>query len=299
MAAPVRIEGSAWNDLRFVTLARLMGFADGEHALIKVSRIWSWQTDHYTPDAPTYIVDVDLVESALGVGGAAALVRARLAEEEPDGLRIRGSEGRIEWLYQRRKASARGGEARKRSASRSKKPSGLPPGLPEPDPEQSPLSLAPSPEEEDLSPARVAAAAPPGEEPQRAQRRAITAELWRELGRQRKAIAEELGIEARPLPAVGDQGERALALRLAGARDDRERDELVANAHHAIAVAVAEARATRSVQWLTGALFEDRSWRRAIGMTVEDASRPRASPSSGARQPHDPSPQHPRRMPLL
>jgi hypothetical protein len=150
MTAPVRIDAAAWGDLRFATLARLCGFADAEHALIKCAKIWSWQTEHYTPDSPTYVVDVEIVESALGAGGAEALVRARLAEEGPDGLRIRGSNGRIEWLWKSRNASARGGEATKRKHENKGRPDGLPAARPEPGPKTGqtpgPLSLSPDPD---------------------------------------------------------------------------------------------------------------------------------------------------------
>lgn len=125
MTAPVRIDAPAWGDLRFATLARLCGFADAEHALIKVAKIWSWQTEHYTPDAPTYEVDPELVDSALGEGGAGHMVRARLAEEGPGGLlRIKGTKGRIEWLFKKRASSAAGGEATKRKHSNQTGPDG-------------------------------------------------------------------------------------------------------------------------------------------------------------------------------
>lgn len=64
MSAPVRIEAEAWTDLRFATLARLMGFADAHHALIKTAVLWSWQAEHYTPEALTYVVDQDTAEGA-------------------------------------------------------------------------------------------------------------------------------------------------------------------------------------------------------------------------------------------
>jgi len=161
VTAPVRIDAAAWGDLRFATLARLCGFADAEHALIKCAKIWSWQTEHYTDTSPTYVVDPDLVESALGPGGADHLVRARLAEEGPDGLRIRGSKGRIEWLAQRRNASRRGGEATKRKRADETWPDGLPTAQPEARPEVGPnqgpltLSLPPDQRSDSPAPARV------------------------------------------------------------------------------------------------------------------------------------------------
>jgi hypothetical protein len=114
VTAPVRIEASDWGELKYATLARLMGFVDADHALVKVAKIWAWQTEHYTPERPTYVVDPEIAESALGPGGAAALLRARLAEEVPEGLLIPSAQGRIEWLHQRRSAAVRGGEATRR-----------------------------------------------------------------------------------------------------------------------------------------------------------------------------------------
>ncbi len=126
MTAPVRIEAEAWADLRFTTLARILGLADLDHALIRCARIWSWQAEHYTPESPTYVVDEDTIESALGVGGGAAMVRSRLAEEVPSGFRIKGTVGRIEWLYQRRVASAKGAAATKRKWDHTTGPTGPP-----------------------------------------------------------------------------------------------------------------------------------------------------------------------------
>lgn len=111
MTAPVRIDAEAWSDLRFATLARILKLADRDHALIKVARIWSWQAENYTPEKPTYVVDQDTIDSALGDGGSAAMVRARLAEEVPDGFRIKGAKGKIEWLWKLRQSASKGGEA--------------------------------------------------------------------------------------------------------------------------------------------------------------------------------------------
>jgi hypothetical protein len=153
VTAPVRIEACAWGDLRFATLARLCGFADAEHALIKCSKIWSWQTEHYTPDAPTYVVDAEIIESAIGELGAERMVRARLAEATPDGFRIKGSEDRIEWLWKSRRASAAGGEATKRKHANKGRPDGLPAAMPGARPEAGPQTgLTPGPLSPDLPP---------------------------------------------------------------------------------------------------------------------------------------------------
>lgn len=110
------------------------------------------------------------------------------------------------------------------------------------------------------------------------------AEIWAELEAARRRAAEEFGIEARPLPAQ-DPGERELASLLACG--DLERTS--ADARHAIAMAVLEARRDRSVQWLTGGIFHERTFRRLVGMTEADATRPRAGPRGGAERAPNPA----------
>lgn len=118
MTAAVRIESRAWNDLRFAALARLVGLVDADHALIKVARLWSWQTEHYKPERPTYVVKADIIEGALGPGGATAMVRAGLATETFDGYRIHGTEGQIEWRAGLSSTRQRAGQARAARARR-------------------------------------------------------------------------------------------------------------------------------------------------------------------------------------
>jgi uncharacterized phage protein (TIGR02220 family) len=115
VAASVRIESKAFEDPRFGILARLLGFADGHHALIKVARVWQWQAEEYAPDSPTYVVPNDILEHYLGLGAGEALVKSRLAYSEPVGFegsvgyRMRGAEGRIEWLWGKRQNGRKGG----------------------------------------------------------------------------------------------------------------------------------------------------------------------------------------------
>lgn len=175
MTSPVRIDAEAWGDLRFATLARLLGLADRDHALIKVARIWSWQTEHYTPEAPTYVIDPDIVESALGDGGVVALVRARLAEEVPDGVRMRGTEGRIEWYWALRQKGKKGAAAtRARWSERGPQPGpqaserslahdsdGVPAGLAEDRPQAGHTAIKRN-DDNTRRPAGLAQARPPG-----------------------------------------------------------------------------------------------------------------------------------------
>lgn len=130
MTAAVRIEASDWGDFKYATLARIMGFADADHALVKVAKLRAWQTDHYTPEQPTYVVDLDTIESALGPGGAAAMVRAKLAEETPEGFLIHSAVGRVEWLWKTRQKSRAGGDATRRKHRDKTGPVGPPTGQP-------------------------------------------------------------------------------------------------------------------------------------------------------------------------
>lgn len=152
MSASVRIEAKAYTDPNFGILAGILGLADNLHALIKVSQIWAWQTEEYSPDEPTYVVPVEIVEHFLGRGAGEALVRSRLAYSEPTGFRMRGSEGRIEWLWAKRENGKRGGRPRQSARQRNEDNNPEPTGLDSVDlsqtycePTSNPLSLAPSP----------------------------------------------------------------------------------------------------------------------------------------------------------
>lgn len=142
MTTSVTIAAEAWSDVRFVRLALRapqygLRFADAHHALIACARLWAWQTLHWTPDAPTYVVSRDVLGELFAPyapGGresadpAAVLIAVRLAEDHPDGVRIRGGIGRIERLYLRRQYSARGGESTKRKHDNNSGPTGSDPG---------------------------------------------------------------------------------------------------------------------------------------------------------------------------
>jgi len=91
---------------------------------------------------------------------------------------------------------------------------------------------------------------------------------WSELGALRVALAAELGQVARPLP-VFDPGLAELAARIQEAGDRAEAD-----IDHVLAVYAAEARAKRTVAWLTGSMFRADKWSLALGMTLDDARRP-------------------------
>lgn len=172
--AAVRIDDKAFADARFALLAKLMRLAEPDFAIIKVARIWQIQTEGYTPQRPTYVVKPEVVEAMLGAGAIGHLVMADLAEVTDEGVYMRGTKGRIEWMYKMRADASAGGVARSANAPRvgGKFTSGQPAVAGEGDQrsssdrssgqpaETSPLTLTLS-LSPDLSEKETAAAAPP------------------------------------------------------------------------------------------------------------------------------------------
>jgi hypothetical protein len=93
MAASVRIEDEAFSDRRYDRLARECGLADADHARGKMSVLWRQCTLEHR-----HVLPVEDVEAVLGASAINALIAARLGERHPQGIRIRGTKGRIEWL---------------------------------------------------------------------------------------------------------------------------------------------------------------------------------------------------------
>lgn len=117
----------------------------------------------------------------------------------------------------------------------------------------------------------------PSVDPDRERRQKLRVAKWTRLNDTRARVAAKLGVKARPLHPQ-DPGERELADRIL-----ESGDKAAENIDHVIAVAEAEAIARGTVQWLTGSLFGEKSWRRALGMTVDDAKR--AGPKSSTESP--------------
>ena len=305
--ARVNLEPESFGDPRFAHLARLLGMpgGDGHFALIKVALIWSWQTEHYTPDAPCFHVPEDVVEMALGVDGAAAraaLVRSRLAEETPDGLRMRGSShDRTGWLWRIRNKSQAGGHAKAESAKRKKANESLPgaehghaSGVPGETPLSSLLSVP-----EDLShPAGAREPEPPPTtQPVASDRwRKLALALhdrWADAGR---ALTTELGLTAKvggamPSPATVDRILAAVAI-WAGEAMATDRDlEAVAGERmdHLLAVRTAAARVERDVRWWAAPQFWGAdSIERDLARDPKRAAVPRDGPRR--QSPHAPAP---------
>lgn len=123
MAASVRLEAKAFVDPRFDVLGRLLGTSRFD-ALGRMASVWAWCTERSRHDIPAFFLAAFFPD-----GAANSVVTAELAawcecgepESHPPGckhLRVRGTEGRVEWLEERRSAAKAGGRARAETAQR-------------------------------------------------------------------------------------------------------------------------------------------------------------------------------------
>jgi hypothetical protein len=114
--ASVRTEEIAFSDLRFEVLAQLASLADADHARGKMNRLWRQCTIDQA-----YVLSAAVVRSVLGPNGVEAIIDSQLGEQVDDGIRIKGTKGRIEWLGKVRK----NGRFGKRGGRPKKNPRGL------------------------------------------------------------------------------------------------------------------------------------------------------------------------------
>lgn len=149
MAAPVRIEDEAFSDERYVVLATACQLADADHARGKMARLWRQCTAQ-----GVYVLPASVCNAVLGANGAAGLCESGLGEPHEDGIRIRGTRGRIEWLKKLRNNAKKGGKAKAAKRQTSGNPDGRaeaarrspPPFPPTPTPTPTPvLTLTPDP----------------------------------------------------------------------------------------------------------------------------------------------------------
>jgi len=116
MAASVRIEDEAFVDPRVELLGIIAGYNRFE-ALGRLSHLWRVCTQR-----ETYVLPDEFVVALLGEKGPAAIIESGLGERVADGIRIKGTKGRIEWLKQRRAAARSGGESNRQKSSSKAKP---------------------------------------------------------------------------------------------------------------------------------------------------------------------------------
>lgn len=112
--AGVTVARDAFGDPRYVALAELCGFANHYEALGRMTTLWSVCTALETNAPPIAKIVV-----CLGRQGPDALIEADLGERLPDGLiRVKGCQGRTEWISELPKQQASAGAARAAKAQR-------------------------------------------------------------------------------------------------------------------------------------------------------------------------------------
>ncbi len=146
MAASVRIEDEAFSDVRFQILATGCQLADASHAIGKMAILWRQCTA-----LNTYVLSESTITAVLGPRGVESLVESQLGERVDDGIRIRGTKGRIEWLKKLRKNAQKGGKAKaakRQTRGKQEAAKSLPPPFP-PAPAPTPILRE---EEKSISP---------------------------------------------------------------------------------------------------------------------------------------------------
>lgn len=108
----VNADSKARHDVRYKRLARRLGIS---HADAFGRSIWVWFELYERAGAYLSAEDIDIAAEMDGF--AAAMVECELAEETPDGIRVRGNE-RAGWVERKREISSEGGRARAAAAAR-------------------------------------------------------------------------------------------------------------------------------------------------------------------------------------
>jgi hypothetical protein len=126
MAASVNIVDEAFSDLRFDRLGALLG-TNKYDALGRMAHLWRACTSGNTYELPTAIVSLVIPLEALVTSGLGERVSCPCCQGDDEYpctadcdpvVRIKGTEGRVEWLDEKRKAAKAGGLARAASAKR-------------------------------------------------------------------------------------------------------------------------------------------------------------------------------------
>ena len=116
MGVSVRVEDCAFDDSRYDELASHFKPAEPDADWARGKMLWIWRQCTKENSRTLSQFQVKLV---LGEGGVDALVASNLAELCDDGrVRIKGTEGRIEWFQNLKKGSKAGGRSRAKTARR-------------------------------------------------------------------------------------------------------------------------------------------------------------------------------------
>jgi hypothetical protein len=142
--AAVRIEEVAFSDVRVQALADLAGYANAYEALGRLAHLWRHCTQRQA-----YVVSEPIVRACMGPNGVDALLGSELAERTAEGIRVKGTEGRIEWLETARENGRKGGRPRKKPDQNQTETGSKPEGFDlqtqiEPEPNPITISLAPA-----------------------------------------------------------------------------------------------------------------------------------------------------------
>lgn len=331
MPANVTVHYKAQSDHRISFLAKLLGVTVDD-AFGKMVRLWSVMTELQTDTPDAELINAIMLDEH----GSQLLVRSGLAEQLEDAtVRVRGrvdndtGRDRLEWYGSQHDRSVKGGTARAANAvrdARGRLTSGIAPAGSSQSPalrseEQIPsgssssssgadprgdrdlegqeeLPLPPNPPLRDVnvSPMVPITGQLESSLAHVVETKGIGTRIWARLGELRAEIAKELGVEIRALHPM-DAGTRALSMRIREAQLAKlDAKRIEGDLNHVLDVVAAEARATKSVQWLTGAVFEERAFRRALGMTIADAQKPRGPTNNRPT----PKPEQPtRKIPTL
>jgi hypothetical protein len=109
MAVSVRVEDEAFSDIRYEVLGGYLGTSKYD-ALGRLCWLWRQCTQQ-----STYVLDQQVVQVIVD---PVKLCDANLGVVVEQGIRIKGTEGRIEWLEERRNAKIAAGKARAETAKR-------------------------------------------------------------------------------------------------------------------------------------------------------------------------------------
>ena len=172
MPPNVRIDSRAYLDPRFRLLGKLLGTSEFD-ALGRVSYLWLHCTERCT-----YVLSETLVGSVVDVE---ALILSELGDRVDGGVRLRGTEGRVEWF-------ARMQQSGRNSAQKRWNPNGSPIG--------DRMGIPKEEEEEDLS---LSSEASPAEKSKpRAKPDEPTAEEWPVVERVLGKLSEAAGVAYEP-----------------------------------------------------------------------------------------------------
>jgi hypothetical protein len=303
----VTIEGRVWGEWEYEALQAALGLPMRADAVGRAASLWHWCLSEETDIAPVKVVD-----GKLGKGGAAALVDCGLGEVVDGGIRVRGAAARVSEWQERQEGWSNGGtkaaanakkvgRTRGRFRKEADKPTSSPPAddqlvpaavqqATSPHQPSSSVSSSPSPPEEKLSPANDIDWRAGGNPA----RRRLAEDGRQRLNELRRQIAADFKIAGVLDLAAFATDE--LLFRLAEVGSE-EAARLALS--HALACLEAEARASRSVQYLTGAAFSPNSWRRLLGMTPSDAARSKAGAGGQGWRPRVVQGEVPRKIPRL